>query len=262
VTTGRVLVVDDGAVNRLLIERLLHAQGHESASVGDGQAALDRLGSSSAAPFDVVLLDLVMPGLDGYATLERMKATPSLAHLPVIVISAVDELDSVVRCIELGALDYLPKPVEPAILGARVNAALAAKRLRDLEREYLEQVALVMGAAAAVEADAFEPASLRAVAAREDALGQLARTFVRMAREVRAREDRLRQEVSELRIVIDRAHQERQVAEITETDYFRSLRDRASDLRRTVGTAAAEPGPERVEPVAGQGSASETAKAG
>ena len=248
-TTGRVLVVDDAVVNRLLLERLLHEQGHETASAGDGQAALDILASSGRAPFDVVLLDLVMPGLDGYATLERMKATPALAHLPVIVISAIDELDSVVRCIELGALDYLPKPVDPSILRARVNAALASKRLRDLELEYLEQVELVMGAAAAVEADAFEATSLAAVSARSDALGQLARTFVRMAIEVRAREDRLRREVTELRIVIDRAREERQVAEITETDYFRSLRDRASDFRRTVGmapaaaSAASSPGP-------------------
>jgi len=236
--TGRVLVVDDAVVNRLLIERLLHEQGHDTASAGDGQAALDLLGASGSAAFDVVLLDLVMPGLDGYATLERMKATPELAHVPVIVISAVDELDSVVRCIELGALDYLPKPVDPSILRARVNAALAAKRLRDLELEYLEQVELVMGAAASVEADAFEAASLAAVAARDDALGQLARTFVRMALEVRAREDRLRREVTELRIVIDRAREERQVAEITETDYFRSLRSRAADLRKTVGVEA------------------------
>jgi len=233
VSGGRILVVDDGAMNRLLIERLLHEQGHATASAGDGQAALDLLGSSGEA-FDVVLLDLVMPGLDGYATLARMKATSSLAHLPVIVISAVDELDSVVRCIELGALDYLPKPVDPSILRARVGAALAAKRLRDLEREYLEQVELVMGAASAVEANAFEPASLASVGERDDALGQLDRTFVRMAREVRAREERLQREVSELRIEIDRSRQERQVAEITETDYFRSLRDRAADLRRTV----------------------------
>ena len=238
---GRVLVVDDAAVNRLLIARLLAEQGHRSTAAADGQAALDLLSDPDAEPFDVVLLDLVMPGLDGYATLERMKASAALAHLPVIVISAVDELDSVVRCIELGALDYLPKPVDPAILRARVTAALAAKRLRDLEREYLEQVGLVMGAAAAVEADEFEPASLAGVAAREDALGQLARTFVRMAREVRAREERLRREVSELRIEIDRTRQERQVAEITETDYFRSLRDRAADLRRTV---ASSPEPE------------------
>jgi two-component system, cell cycle response regulator len=242
VTTGRVLVVDDARVNRLLIERLLREQGHDILTAGDGLTALELLGTGGEPGVDVVLLDLVMPGLDGYETLARMKAEPRLAHLPVIVISAVDELASVVRCIELGALDYLPKPVEPAILRARLNAALSGKRLRDLEREYLEQVDRVIGAADSVESDTFDPASLDAVGAREDALGQLARTFVRMAGEVRAREDRLRREVMELKIVIDAGRQDRQVAEITETDYFRSLRGRAADLRRTVAAAAAAPG--------------------
>jgi adenylate cyclase len=132
---GRVLVVEDAVVNRKLIVRLLREQGHTVSAAGDGLEALEALGGDGEPPFDVVLLDLVMPGLDGYATLERMKADPRLAHLPVIVISAVEELDSVVRCIELGALDYLPKPVDPAILRARLNAALSAKRLRDLEVE-------------------------------------------------------------------------------------------------------------------------------
>jgi class 3 adenylate cyclase len=142
-TGGRVLVVEDSIVNRKLIERLLLEEGHTVTAVGDGLAALHALGGEDAAgaggvvdpPFDVVLLDLVMPGLDGYATLERMKSDPRLSHLPVIVISAVEELASVVRCIGLGALDYLPKPVEPAILRARLTAALSAKRLRDLEVE-------------------------------------------------------------------------------------------------------------------------------
>jgi CheY-like chemotaxis protein len=238
---GRVLVVEDALVNRMLIERLLREQGHTVTGVGDGLAALDALGADGEPPFDVVLLDLVMPGLDGYRTLERMKASRRLAHLPVIVISAVEELDSVVRCIELGALDYLPKPVDPSILRARLNAALAAKRLRDLEREYLEEVGRVIDAAGAVEADAFEPDSLDVVAAREDALGQLARTFQRMAREVHAREERLREEVRELRIEIDVARQERQVAEITDTDYFRTLRNRAATLRETVANAPDAP---------------------
>lgn len=232
---GRVLVVEDALVNRKLIERLLREQGHLVTAVGDGLAALDALGGDGEPPFDVVLLDLMMPGLDGYATLERMKAAPRMAHLPVIVISAVEELDSVVRCIELGALDYLPKPVDPSILRARLNAALAAKRLRDLEREYLEEVGRVIDAAAAVEASAFVPDSLDPVAARPDALGQLARTFQRMAREVRAREERLEAQVRELRIEIDEARQAQRVAEITDTDYFKELRARAADLRRVVG---------------------------
>ncbi len=232
--TGHVLVVEDALVNRMLLERLLREQGHAVTAVEDGQEALDLLAAADDPGVDVVLLDLVMPRLDGYGTLERMKSEPRLAHLPVIVISSVDELDSVVRCIELGALDYLPKPVDPSILRARLNAALAAKRLRDLEREYLEQVQRVIGAAAAVEADAFDPATLDAVAARDDALGQLARTFQRMAGEVRAREERLRAQVAELRIEIDEARQAQKVAEITESDYFRSLRERAAELRRTV----------------------------
>lgn len=233
-SAGRVLVVEDALVNRKLIERLLREQGHTVTAVGDGFAALESLGAEGEPPFDVVLLDLVMPGLDGYATLERIKAAQRLAHLPVIVISAVEELDSVVRCIELGAVDYLPKPVDPAILRARLTAALSAKRLRDLEREYLEEVGRVIAAAAAVEANAFVPTSLDQVAARPDALGQLARTFQRMAREVRAREERLESQVRELRIEIDETRQAARVAEITNSDYFQDLRARAADLRRAV----------------------------
>jgi DNA-binding response OmpR family regulator len=175
-----------------------------------------------------------MPELDGYETLSRIKDNEDLRHIPVIMISGVDELESIVRCIEMGATDYLPKPFDAAILRARLNASLAEKRLRDLELEYLEQVGRVIAAAGAVEADAFDPASLEAVAAREDALGQLARTFQRMALEVRAREDRLRQELRELRIEIDEQRQARKVAEITGTEYFKDLRDRAKDLRKIV----------------------------
>jgi two-component system cell cycle response regulator len=191
------------------------------------------LGGTDAS-FDVVLLDIIMPELDGYETLSRIKTDDRLRHIPVIMISGVDELSSVVRCIEMGATDYLPKPFDAAILRARLNSSLAGKRLRDLELEYLEQVGHVISAAGAVEADAFDPASLVSVAARDDALGQLARTFQRMALEVRAREDRLREEVRELRIEIDEHRQARKVAEITGTEYFKELRDRAKDLRRIV----------------------------
>ena len=181
------------------------------------------------------MLDLLMPGLDGYATLERIKAQPALSHLPVIVITDVDAVESVVRCIELGATDYLPKPFNAALLSARVGASLAGKRLRDLELEYLEQVGHVTRAAGAVEAGDFDAESLRAVAARDDALGRLARVFSRMADEVKAREERLRAEVRELRIEIDEARQARGVSEITGTDYFKDLRERAGELRRIVG---------------------------
>lgn len=231
---GRILLVEDGAVNRLLLERLVREQGHSVVLAEDGLKALECLDGTGEPPFDVVLLDLIMPGLDGYEVLGRMKADARLAHLPVIIISAVEELDSVVRCIELGALDYLPKPVDPSILRARLNAGLGAKRLRDLERDYLQEVGRVTAAADAVEAGTFEMGELDRVATRDDALGQLARTFGRMAREVKAREDQLRAEVRELRIEIDQARQERQVAEITDSEYFQSLRERAADLRKTI----------------------------
>ena len=181
-----------------------------------------------------------MPELDGYGTLEAIKADPALRHLPVIIISGVEEIASVVRCIEAGATDYLPKPFQPAILRARIEASLAGKRLRDLELEYLEQVSRVTGVAAGLEAGDAHLDELATVAARTDALGVLARRFMSMAREVQAREDRLREQVRELKIEIDEARQARQVAEITDTDFFRDLRDRAANLRRIVHDEASD----------------------
>jgi DNA-binding response OmpR family regulator len=166
---------------------------------------------------------------------EQATRHPLRILLAVIVITAVDELDSVVRCIEMGATDYLPKPFDAAILRARLVASLAGKRLRDLELEYVEQVGHVVRAASAVEAGEFDAVSVETVAARDDALGGLARTFVAMADEVRAREARLQAEVRELRIEIDDARQSTKVAEITSTEYFKDLRSRAAELRRMVG---------------------------
>ena len=226
---GRILVVDDSAMNRMVLTKALADEGHSTVTAENGREALALLRSDDLV--DVVLLDLVMPELDGYETLAEIKADPALSHVPVIVVSAVDELDSVVRCIEMGATDYLPKPFNAGVLRARLNASLAEKRLRDLQREYLEQVARVVDAAGAVETETFEPDSLDGVAAREDALGQLARVFQRMAREVAERERRLKAQVQQLRIEIDEAKAARQVAEITETDYFRDLQRKANSLR-------------------------------
>jgi CheY-like chemotaxis protein len=231
---ARALIVDDNRVNRMLLRRGLAEQGVDVIEAANGVEALELL---AAAPVDVVLLDLLMPVLDGYETLARIKADDALGHLPVIVITAVEDIDSVVRCIELGATDYLPKPFNAALLRARVGASLAGKRLRDLELEYLEQVGHVIDAASSVESGAFDTASLATVAARDDALGTLARVFARMADEVRAREEALRAEVRELRIEIDEQRQARRVAEITDSDYFRQLRARADDLRRAVDGA-------------------------
>ena len=135
--TGRVLVVDDTPFNRQLLTRLLGRIGHEALEAADGRAALDLLRDPATAPVDVILLDILMPVMDGYETLSELKADATLRDVPVIVISGVDELDSVVRCIEMGAADYLPKSVDPAILRARIEASLGQKRLRDQERALL-----------------------------------------------------------------------------------------------------------------------------
>ena len=133
---GHILVVDDNRMNRIKLSRSLELKGHNVGLAEDGQQALDMLGAQS---YDVVLLDIIMPGMDGYQVLEIVKADPELRDIPVIVISALDEVDSAVRCIEMGAEDYLPKPFNPVLLQARLNASLQKKKLRDLEKAYLQQ---------------------------------------------------------------------------------------------------------------------------
>ena len=137
-TVGRVLVVDDNPVDRALLVRFLVAEGHEAIDADSGERALELL-RDGARDVDIVLLDLLMPGMDGFATLAAIKGDEALAHLPVIVISGLDELDSAVRCIEMGAADYLLRPFKPPLLRARINASLADKRLRDLEHETLDR---------------------------------------------------------------------------------------------------------------------------
>ena len=133
---GRILVVDDNRMNRIKLSRSLEQQGYAVGLAEGGEQALDML---RAEPFDVVLLDIVMPGMDGYAVLERIKGDAALRDIPVIVISALDEIESAVRCIEMGAEDYLPKSFDPVLLRARLNASLQKKKLRDLEKAYLQQ---------------------------------------------------------------------------------------------------------------------------
>ena len=134
------LIVDDSPVNRKLLARHLDTLEIDSREAADGRAGLELLRSSGADVAEV-LLDIEMPVMDGYETLAAIKADEALRHLPVIMISSVEELDSVVRCIELGATDYLPKPFDPAILGARIRASLAGKRLYDLEIESAQRQA-------------------------------------------------------------------------------------------------------------------------
>jgi two-component system cell cycle response regulator len=225
----RILVVEDTDVNRVLLRRRLEKQGFDVTEAADGRIALDLVRRSV---FDLVLLDIMMPEVGGYEVLEQLKADPDTAALPVIMISAIDEMSSVVRCIEAGAEDYLTKPYDTVLLQARINACLDKRRLRDQEVAYLKAVAALTRAAGAIEQGRFDPAELSPVADRDDELGTLARVFFRMASEVASREKQLRQEVERLKVEIDDARKKEQVAEITETTYFQDLQQKAANLRR------------------------------
>jgi class 3 adenylate cyclase len=135
---ARLLVVDDNKVNRLLLTRSLELQGHSTAMAENGRVALEML---RREPFDLVLLDMEMPEMDGFQVLEQLVNDRKLRDLPVIVTSSLEGIDSVVRCIELGAEDYLSKPVNPVLLKARIGASLEKKRLRDQQKVLLRRFA-------------------------------------------------------------------------------------------------------------------------
>ena len=130
-TPGRLLVVDDNRVNRLLLVRGLEQEGHDVSSAENGREAMEML---RAEAFDLLLLDIEMPEMNGFQVLEALLHDPTRRDMPVIMTSASDELDRVVKCIEMGAEDYLTKPLNPVLLRARVNASLEKKRLRDQQR--------------------------------------------------------------------------------------------------------------------------------
>jgi len=135
---ARLLVTDDNKVNRLLLTRSLELQGHRVASAENGRVALEML---RAEAFDLMLLDMEMPELDGFQVLEQMVADAKLRDLPVIVTSSLEGVAHVVRCLELGADDFLKKPVNPVVLKARINSSLEKKRLRDQQKEMIRRFA-------------------------------------------------------------------------------------------------------------------------
>ncbi len=137
-TPGTILIADDNRVNRLLLSRGLEHQGHTVVFAQDGSEALDLLRRQQ---FDLLLLDVLMPELDGYGVLAELKHDPHLRDIPVVMTSSLDELDSVVKCVEMGAEDYLSKPINPVLLNARITASLEKKRLRDQQRELISKFA-------------------------------------------------------------------------------------------------------------------------
>ncbi len=135
---ARLLVADDNKVNRLLLTRSLELQGHSVASAPNGRVALEML---RASPFHLLLLDMEMPEMNGFEVLEELTADRALRDLPVIVTSSLEGIANVVRCIELGAEDYLAKPVNAVLLKARIGASLEKKRLRDQQKEMIRRFA-------------------------------------------------------------------------------------------------------------------------
>ncbi len=138
VETGLILVVDDNQSNREILERRLTRDGHRVIVASGGAQALELVRQQHV---DLVLLDVMMPDMNGYEVLHHLKADSELRNIPVLMISALDEIESVVHCIELGAEDYLPKPFNAVLLRARIGACLEKKRLRDREAQHLHELA-------------------------------------------------------------------------------------------------------------------------
>ncbi len=198
------LVVDDEPFNIDVLKQELADLDYTTVSASNGEEALKRV---AAQPPDLVLLDVMMPLLDGFEVLSRLKASPDTRDIPVVIISALNDIGSVVKGIELGADDYLPKPFDPVLLQARIGACLEKKRYRDQEVEYLRQVERLTSAAADVERNVYDPAGLEPVANRSDAFGNLARVFQRMADQVHIREQRLRQQLQQVTLDLEERQQ-------------------------------------------------------
>jgi serine phosphatase RsbU (regulator of sigma subunit) len=137
----KVLIVDDSLTNRLVLDNYVKALGYKPVMAVDGVEALEQIGKESP---DLVLLDIIMPRMDGYEVLSKLKSDEATRDIPVIMISGIDEMESVVRCIQQGAEDYLPRPINTTLLKARAGASLEKKRLRDEEKRKTVELALAL----------------------------------------------------------------------------------------------------------------------
>ena len=222
-----ILLVDD--TNTDLLARQLKQHGYTVATATSAQQALWLL---KAMPCDLILLDMIMPGINGLELLERLKQHEVWQHIPAIVLSALGEIDGAAKCIELGAEDYLQKPFNSTLLKARIGACLEKKRLRDREIFSLQQVDRLTTAAAEIEAKTFKIESLNDL--RQDSkFGQLVRVFQQMAQQIHSREQSLEQQVNLLQAAIYQDRKLQVVNEVTATSHFRQLQKRAKGNRDT-----------------------------
>jgi DNA-binding response OmpR family regulator len=194
---GTILAIDANQDDCDLLARELKHQGYVVATATNASQALRLL---NAIPFDAIAIDVLMPGTAGLDLLRQLKQDEKLKHIPAIAISALETIDLAVRCIELGAEDYLHKPFDPILLQTRIGTCLERKRLRDRELRYLQQVERLISAAAAVETNSFNPDSLDDLSQYPHKLGQLARVFQQMAREIDCRERLLQQQIELLQV--------------------------------------------------------------
>ncbi|MEB3264912.1 MAG: response regulator [Synechococcus sp.] len=228
--SGHLLVVDDQPLNRELLRDRLQREGYSVAMAEDGLQALEKVRRSS---FDLILLDVMMPGLDGYSVLQRLKQEEELRDIPVIMISAIDELASVVTCIEHGAEEYLPKPFNPTLLRARIGACLEKKALRDQEKRiYRALVASQEQLAQELERASRAIDSLPAAVEADAAMKPVLAAFRRMSTAVARRETQLREQIRELEIELNPEAVQGQVGSILADPSFQALSERARALRQ------------------------------
>lgn len=245
---GTILVIDDNPSNCDLLARQLKRQGYLVTTATNASQALRLL---KAIPFDLMTIDAIMPGIDGLELLRQIKQDDNFKHIPAIAISALDPIDGAAKFIELGAEDYLQKPFDPILLQARIATSLEKKRLRDRELRYLQQVDRLIDAAAAIETKTFNPDVLDDLSQHPHKLGQLARVFQGMAREVNSREHLLQQQIQLLQTSIDEAQKQGLVADIAATDHFRQLQIRTksgsdiANLYRSSPYPSLKPAPPR-----------------
>ena len=226
---GKVLAVDDDGFNLDILAKFLHKQGHVVTTAEDGLEALDILSKTS---FDLILLDVMMPNLDGFETLRRIKQQENLLSTPVIMISALDELSSVIKCIECGAEDYLPKPYNSTLLRARVGACLERKAWVDRHLELIDKLE---------ESQKIIDTEIKNSEAQLDLLHEkyqgvvdvipLVDAFARMNASLVGQRRQIAETLQDVQIKINRTKVSDQVRTIISNPQFSSLSDRAKAMR-------------------------------